>query len=209
MPGCAAAARLFTPPARSDGRRVAGSESHFRSIAKAISWRATGSIDTFIVTLVITGSAVFAGSVAVTEIVTKITFYYFHERIWSMVPWGRASVRTRRLSRVLSFARGSTSRTRAMAKRRTRISHGKTHSGDTETRTETDTFGPIEVPADRYWGAQTERSRRNFRIGDERMPTPLIRALAHHQARRGRGEPRARLARRAARARRSRARRRR
>jgi fumarate hydratase class II len=48
----------------------------------------------------------------------------------------------------------------------------------TATRTETDTFGPIEVPADRYWGAQTERSRRNFRIGEERMPMPLIRALA-------------------------------
>ncbi len=45
------------------------------------------------------------------------------------------------------------------------------------TRTETDTFGPIEVPSDRYWGAQTERSRQNFRIGEERMPTPLIRAL--------------------------------
>ena len=46
------------------------------------------------------------------------------------------------------------------------------------TRVETDSFGPIEVPADRYWGAQTERSRRNFRIGTERMPIPLIRALA-------------------------------
>src|SRR5215218_10453542 len=46
-----------------------------------------------------------------------------------------------------------------------------------KTRTETDTFGPIEVPADFYWGAQTERSRRNFRIGDERMPKALIRAL--------------------------------
>src|SRR6185503_14109306 len=45
------------------------------------------------------------------------------------------------------------------------------------TRTETDTFGPIEVPAERIWGAQTERSRRNFRIGDEHMPTSLIRAL--------------------------------
>ncbi|WP_458760084.1 class II fumarate hydratase [Afipia sp. TerB] len=45
------------------------------------------------------------------------------------------------------------------------------------TRTETDTFGPIEVPADRYWGAQTQRSRENFRIGEERMPTPLVRAL--------------------------------
>jgi fumarate hydratase class II len=47
-----------------------------------------------------------------------------------------------------------------------------------KTRTETDTFGRIEVPADRYWGAQTERSRQNFRIGTERMPPPLIRALA-------------------------------
>jgi fumarate hydratase class II len=46
------------------------------------------------------------------------------------------------------------------------------------TRVETDTFGPIEVPADRYWGAQTERSLRNFRIGSERMPGPVIRALA-------------------------------
>ncbi len=48
-----------------------------------------------------------------------------------------------------------------------------------ERRTETDTFGPIEVPADRYWGAQTERSLINFRIGDERMPAPLVRALGY------------------------------
>ena len=46
------------------------------------------------------------------------------------------------------------------------------------TRTESDTFGPLEVPVDRYWGAQTERSRNNFRIGDELMPLPIIRALA-------------------------------
>src|SRR6195952_2517681 len=45
------------------------------------------------------------------------------------------------------------------------------------TRTETDSFGPIEVPADRYWGAQTERSRQNFRIGHDRMPMAIIRAL--------------------------------
>jgi fumarate hydratase class II len=47
----------------------------------------------------------------------------------------------------------------------------------TTTRSETDSFGPIEVPADRYWGAQTERSRQNFRIGQDRMPIPIIRAL--------------------------------
>src|SRR3954463_15886222 len=46
------------------------------------------------------------------------------------------------------------------------------------TRIETDSFGPIEVAADRYWGAQTERSRQNFRIGQDRMPMPIIRALA-------------------------------
>ncbi len=49
----------------------------------------------------------------------------------------------------------------------------------TETRTETDSFGPIAVPADRYWGAQTQRSLENFRIGgeSERMPLPLVHAL--------------------------------
>ncbi len=45
-------------------------------------------------------------------------------------------------------------------------------------RTETDTFGPIEVPADRYWGAQTQRSRQNFKIGWEQMPDPVIRGCA-------------------------------
>src|SRR3954470_7399917 len=45
------------------------------------------------------------------------------------------------------------------------------------TRSETDSFGPIDVPADRYWGAQTERSRQNFRIGQDRMPMALVHAL--------------------------------
>ncbi len=47
----------------------------------------------------------------------------------------------------------------------------------TKTRTETDTFGPIEVDSSRYWGAQAERSRNNFKIGWERQPKPIIRAL--------------------------------
>src|SRR5580704_698796 len=50
-------------------------------------------------------------------------------------------------------------------------------SPTTATRTETDSFGPIEVPADRYWGAQTERSRQNFRIGGDRMPIEIVHAL--------------------------------
>ena len=44
-------------------------------------------------------------------------------------------------------------------------------------RTESDTFGEIRVPADRYWGAQTQRALENFPIGDQRLPRPLIRAL--------------------------------
>src|ERR1700749_5135073 len=55
----------------------------------------------------------------------------------------------------------------------TRTRSARSHS----TRTETDSFGPIEVPADRYWGAQTERSRQNFRIGHDRMPLSIVHAL--------------------------------
>ena len=47
------------------------------------------------------------------------------------------------------------------------------------TRIETDSLGEVEVSADRYWGAQTQRSLKNFRIGGERMPDPLIRAYGH------------------------------
>src|SRR3982751_4551915 len=47
----------------------------------------------------------------------------------------------------------------------------------TKTRTETDTFGPIEVDASRYWGAQSQRSLGNFKIGWEKQPQPVIRAL--------------------------------
>src|SRR5215813_4711121 len=46
-----------------------------------------------------------------------------------------------------------------------------------KTRIETDTMGAIEVPADRYWGAQTQRSLHHFNIGDDRMPREMIRAL--------------------------------
>jgi fumarate hydratase class II len=48
----------------------------------------------------------------------------------------------------------------------------------TERRTESDTMGDIDVPADRLWGAQTQRSLENFKVGEDRMPLPLIHALA-------------------------------
>jgi len=57
------------------------------------------------------------------------------------------------------------------------MARSTTKSRSNATRTETDSFGPIEVPADRYWGAQSERSRQNFRIGQDRMPIEIIHAL--------------------------------
>src|ERR1700716_4008998 len=53
----------------------------------------------------------------------------------------------------------------------------RSSSRSNSTRTETDSFGPIEVPADRYGGAQPERSRQNFRIGADRMPMAIVHAL--------------------------------
>src|SRR6201995_1259112 len=57
------------------------------------------------------------------------------------------------------------------------MARSKASSRSRSTRIETDSFGPIAVPADRYWGAQTERSRQNFKIGHDRMPMALVHAL--------------------------------
>ena len=65
-------------------------EAHSRSLAKAISWRATGTLDTFVISYLITGQLVLAGSIAGTELLTKIVLYYGHERVWAVIPWGRS-----------------------------------------------------------------------------------------------------------------------
>jgi uncharacterized membrane protein len=64
-------------------------EAHSRSILKAISWRILGSIDTFVISFFVTGKLTFALSIASVETFTKIALYYFHERAWAMVPFGR------------------------------------------------------------------------------------------------------------------------
>ena len=64
-------------------------DSHTRSICKAISWRILGSLDTFLITFLITRSFVSAGSIASVEAVSKIILYYLHERAWSKVTLGR------------------------------------------------------------------------------------------------------------------------
>jgi sulfate adenylyltransferase large subunit len=62
-----------------------------RSLLKAVTWRVIGSLATFIIAYLITSSVVIAGSVVAAEVLFKIAFYYFHERIWSAVRWGRRS----------------------------------------------------------------------------------------------------------------------
>jgi sulfate adenylyltransferase large subunit len=70
---------------------VRAAESRGRSAVKAVTWRATGSVDTFVLTALITGNLHVAGGVALAEIVTKTTLYYLHERAWMLVPWGRGA----------------------------------------------------------------------------------------------------------------------
>ena len=60
-----------------------------RSMAKTLSWRVMGSVCTFLISLLATGSAAIASSIVVAEIVIKIAFYYFHERAWARASWGR------------------------------------------------------------------------------------------------------------------------
>ncbi len=66
-----------------------GKETHPRSLLKAVSWRILGSIDTFLLGLLFTSSLKAAGSIAATEVITKIGLYYLHERAWAASSWGR------------------------------------------------------------------------------------------------------------------------
>ncbi len=64
-------------------------EKRYRSIVKAASWRLTGTIDTFIVSYLVTGQIKLAIGISVFEVFTKITLFYFHERLWLRIPLGK------------------------------------------------------------------------------------------------------------------------
>ncbi len=64
-------------------------EGHSRSLLKAVSWRLTGTLDTFVISFIVTGKPAIAGSIAATELLTKIALYYGHERVWARIPWGK------------------------------------------------------------------------------------------------------------------------
>lgn len=65
------------------------SESPKRSIVKSISWRIVGTVDTIIISWIITGTLTLAFSIGLVELVTKMVLYFFHERIWNKISWGR------------------------------------------------------------------------------------------------------------------------
>jgi uncharacterized membrane protein len=65
------------------------SEKPLRSVAKAFSWRFIGTLDTLIVSYVLTGEIGLATSIASIDFITKLLLYFFHERIWNHIEWGK------------------------------------------------------------------------------------------------------------------------
>ena len=59
-----------------------------RSFTKALSWRFFASLDTFLISYIITGKLSWAGSITLLEIITKTVLYYLHERRWNKINWG-------------------------------------------------------------------------------------------------------------------------
>ncbi|WP_236778475.1 DUF2061 domain-containing protein [Pseudalgibacter alginicilyticus] len=64
-------------------------EKPLRSIVKSISWRIIGTLDTILISWLITGKLALAFSIGSIELVTKMVLYFFHERIWNTIKWGR------------------------------------------------------------------------------------------------------------------------
>jgi uncharacterized membrane protein len=64
-------------------------ESHYRSIVKAITWRAGGTVVTFVVAWIITGNISLSAGIGILDTVIKIVAYYVHERLWIKVKFGR------------------------------------------------------------------------------------------------------------------------
>ena len=65
------------------------SEKPLRSIVKSISWRLIGTLDTILISWIVTGQVKLALSIGVVELFTKMLLYFFHERIWNKINWGK------------------------------------------------------------------------------------------------------------------------
>lgn len=74
---------------KSNYKKDSTSDSPKRSIAKSVSWRIIGTLDTIIISWIVTGTLTLAFSIGFIELVTKMVLYFFHERIWNTIKWGR------------------------------------------------------------------------------------------------------------------------
>ena len=74
-------------------------DRHVKSLIKAVSWRAVGTIDTIMISWILTGKIAIAVSIGSVEVFSKIFLYYLHERIWNIIRWGRINVIIRNNSR--------------------------------------------------------------------------------------------------------------
>jgi uncharacterized membrane protein len=65
------------------------SEKPVRSIVKSVSWRILGTIDTILISWIVTGEIKTAFSIGTIELLTKMALYFFHERVWNTIKWGK------------------------------------------------------------------------------------------------------------------------
>lgn len=81
---------IFSKKAQTRGfKEDKNSEKPLRSIIKAFSWRLIGTLDTLVVSYILTGTFSLAASIASIDFVTKLILYFFHERIWNTIKWGK------------------------------------------------------------------------------------------------------------------------
>ena len=72
-----------------EGAIKAGRDSRRRSVIKALTWRGVATIDTFLISYLVTRNLAWAGTIAGVEVATKVIIYYLHERAWAFAGWGR------------------------------------------------------------------------------------------------------------------------
>ncbi len=81
---------VFNKPGQTSTYRAdRSSEKPKRSIVKSISWRIVGTLDTIIISWIITGTLTLAFSIGFVELMSKMVLYFFHERIWNKIQWGK------------------------------------------------------------------------------------------------------------------------
>ena len=80
---------LLKSKEKSTYKEDATGEKPIRSVAKALSWRVVGTLDTLLVSYILTGRISLAASIASVDFVTKLILYFFHERLWNIIKWGK------------------------------------------------------------------------------------------------------------------------